>query len=821
MKKRKLTLLATLVVMLILIVRFFSSEKQDNQIASKNLNGQWSLSFVPQPSEAARTPKDFKKLNGIKTIKAQVPGNAEIDIVKAGLEPDPQKGDNIYKFRKYESCQWLYSKDFVSPKLKDGQRAILKLEGVDTLADVFLNGKLVGSPENMLIAHEYDITNFLSKNKNKLEIIIRSAPIESKKFAPIIGGGGNERTELIHIRKAPASFGWDIHPRLVTAGLWRPVSIELRNPIHIKDTVFQTLSVAPAKKSAKFFAMAEIESPHSKLDDLKIRTEIFDGKKQIFKTELPALSYTIQNSDFNVEGVEMWWPRGYGKQPLYDFVVSIVDKDGKILDKKSKKVGFRTIELIFEELKLPQDVDWKISPNGNVIGKSKKEKVKGEFKFLVNGVPIFMKGTNWVPLDASHSRDIEHTKKSVDMLADLNCNMVRCWGGNVYESKEFYDLCDKYGILVWQDFSMGCSVYPQNEKFAERIREEVAFVVKNLRSRTCVALWAGNNENDQAYNWKFRYKIDPNKLDKLSREVIPNVVHEYDWSRPYLPSSPYLSPKTKDNPKEFAPPEVHMWGPRGYYKAPFYTDAVAVFVSEIGYHGCPNRESLEKMMTKNCVYPFLKDGKFNKEWQAKATMAYQNGRAESKRNNLMVKQSAILFGECPKDLDDFIFASQAVQAEAKKYFIEMWRTQKFDPKTGILWWNLRDAWPILSDAIVDYYYSKKLAYHYIKRVQTDVCAMINDNLELIVANDTPNEVNGNVRVVDVDSDKELFAGDFKVSSNGKTNVTKLKTKKPQGMLLIEYTLNGDKKHLNHYLYGKPPFKLKDYKKWYKALEIKR
>ncbi len=822
MNKGKLAILVAIVAVLFVVAKLFSSSPE-NSCASigDNLNGDWKLSFALQPNDAARTPEEFKKLSGVKTINAKVPGNVELDLVRAGLAEDPQKGDNVYKFRKYESYQWLYSKKFTSPKLAEGQRAILKLDGVDTLADVFVNGKFVGNPENMFIAHEFDITDFLLSGTNTLEIIIRSAVIESKKFDPIIGGGDVERSELVHIRKAASGFGWDIHPRLVTAGLWRSVSLEIRNPIRIKETVFQTLNINPEKKNANFYAMSIVDAPHSKLDGLKIRMEIFDGKKTLFKKEYPSLTYTTQPRE-RVNGVEAWWPRGYGKQPLYDFVVSIVDKDGKVLDKSTKKVGFRTIDLKFDELKLPEGVDFKVSPSGNVIGKPEKGTVKGEFKFIVNGKPIFMKGTNWVPLDASHSRDVEHTKKSVDMLADLNCNMIRCWGGNVYEGEEFYDLCDKYGILVWQDFSMGCSVYPQNDAFAEKIKEEVAFIVKRLRSRTCLALWAGNNENDQAYTWKITSKlVNANNHDKLCREVIPAVIREYDWSRPYIPSSPYLSAKTKSEPNKYAPPEVHMWGPRGYYKAPFYTDAVAVFVSEIGYHGCPNRESLEKMMSKDCVYPWLEDGNFNKEWQAKAVMQFRDGVVGKVRNNLMVNQAKILFGECPKDLDDFIFASQVVQGEAKKYFIEMWRSQKFDPKTGILWWNLRDAWPILSDAIVDYYYSKKLAYYYIKRVQENVCAMINDNLEIVVTNDTFNESKGKVRVVDVDSGKEVFAGDYTVPANGKSTVGKVKAPKEQGMFVIEYTVGNGEKQLNHYMYGKPPFKLSDYKKWFKSLKFEK
>ena len=824
MKKGKLIALSMAIIALFAIARLISDNKATTFDFAQygNLNGDWNLSYAEQPLKPARTPTDFKTLDDLKTISAKVPGNAEIDLVNAGVADDPRKGDNIYKFRKYESFQWLYSRTFPTPTLEKGQRAYLKFEGIDTLADIFVNNKLVASPENMFLVYEYDITDFLNqKGDNTLEVILRSAPIESTKYDAIYGGGTLNRSELVHIRKAPASFGWDIHPRLVTAGLWRPVSLEIRNDVFIKDFAVLTKKVNCKNNSASFFVEATLNAPHNKLDQLTTVLRVYDGEKVIYADNVTSVSNVIKTTK-TLNNIKLWWPRGYGEQKLYDVVLLVFDKDKKLIDQKKKTVGFRTVDLEFKELEIPEGTDLKVSYAGNVSGKAPKGTVKGEFKFRVNGVPIFMKGTNWVPLDASHSRDIEHIKPAVDMLVDLNCNMIRLWGGNTYENDLFYDLCDKYGILVWQDFSMGCSVYPQTQVFHNKIREEIASIVKRLRSRTCIALWAGNNENDQSYSWVQGESNQHGAThDKLSREVIPSVIREYDWERPYIPSSPYLTEKTRLYPQKYAPPEVHMWGPRGYYKAPFYTEALGVFVSEIGYHGCPNRESLEKMMDRKYVYPWDKDGNFNKQWQAKAVMPYPNTSLEIHRNKLMTKQATILFGDYPRDLDEFIFASQVVQAEAKKYFIEMWRTQKFDPKTGILWWNLRDAWPILSDAIVDYYNSKKLAYYYIKRVQTDVCAMINDAFEVVVANDTATKTKGRVRVVDVDSNKEVFNKEFEVVENAKTLVGKIDAPDGQGMFLIEYELEDGTKHLNHYMYGRPPFKLSDYKRWYKALKIER
>ena len=817
----KIAILATLVA----VYAVFIACKDDacplslSHSEAISLNGDWKLSFAPQPRNVARTPEAFKKLEGLKTVPAQVPGNAEIDLQRANILADIQKGDNIYELRKFEGFEWMYSRKFSVPELERGQRAVLNFEGIDTLADVFVNGRHVGSPENMFVSHEFDITEILKDGSNTLDVIIRSVPIESGKFAPIFGGGCDERSEFLRIRKAPSDFGWDIHPRVVTAGIWRGAGIEIRNPLRIEEVNVFTRSVSVSGKSASICVDFKIDAPFSKLGELKRVIKISKDGKVVKEGTGPVLAY-VSKCNFDLGGVELWWPRGYGKQPIYDVKVEIV-AGGKTLASRTVKTGFRTVRLDFKELELPAGENLKIFGNGNVSGTPPKGSVKGEFKFYVNNTPIFIKGTNWVPLDASHSRDKSHLKVSADMLADLNCNMVRCWGGNVYEDADFYEMCDNLGILVWQDFALGCNVYPQDCDFAKTIHDEVSAVVRKLRNHPSIALWAGNNENDQAYTWRLRGLHATPERDRIARDVIPAAVFEFDWTRPYLPSSPYLSGITFENPQKYAAPEVHLWGPRGYYKDSFYKDALAIFVSEIGYHGCPNRPSLEKMMNKKFVYPWDKDGKWNKEWQAKAVMPYRDGWMCSTRNDLMTKQAKILFGECPKDLDDFIFASQVVQAEAKKYFIELWRTQKFEPKTGILWWNLRDGWPILSDAVVDFYNSKKLAYYYIKRVQTDVCVMVGDGLYVVAANDTLAKVKGSVKIRDAATGREVFAKDFEVSENGKTDIGKIDNVSGQGMLVIEYSIDGGRPQLNHYLYGAPPFKLDDYKNWYKQLNVVR
>jgi beta-mannosidase len=425
--------------------------------------------------------------------------------------------------------------------------------------------------------------------------------------------------------------------------------------------------------------------------------------------------------------------------------------------------------------------------------------------------------------------------------------MIRMWGGNVYESERFYNLCDENGIMVWHDFIFGCTTYPQNNEFKNKVKIEADKVIRRLRNHASIVLWAGNNENDVSLDWGgAQSHIDPN-TDVISRQVLPLAVREWDPETPYLPSSPFISEevfKIHNRISQDLSPEMHLWGPRGFYKAPFYTENNAKFVSEIGYHGAPNVESLKKMMTPENVYPWEKEAKasqedvvtvigevkkaeklvWNEEWQAKATMSSPNAYTNKERNFLMVNQIREVFGECPTELEDFVTASQIVQAEAKKYFIEFWRMNK-GQRHGILWWNLRDGWPIVSDAIIDYYGGKKLAYEYIKKVQTDVCVMIGDIREgnsghpVVLVNDTRNKQKVEINIADKDSGRILLSKTVEVEANGKLNIDELPKVDKNELWIINYKLNGAT-YNNHYLAFKPVMKLEKYKKWLPALSTK-
>ena len=789
---KRMTLLAT---MALFLAAGLSSPAQE----VISLNGTWNLEFWEQTGDPVMDPADIAALKTTK-LSATVPGNVELDLLAAGMIDDPALGNNIYKLRPYEFCQWMYSKTFNTPELKEGQRFILDFEGIDCIADIWLNGEKVGSSDDALIAHRFDVTGKAKAGDNLLQVVLRSSVLEAQK--QLVGTYSfRHYTESVWIRKPRHCYGWDIMPRLVSAGLWRGVSLIVQDPVSISDVHWVTVDTDPATGNVSAFVDVQVKYPASKIDKVKVRVKLEKDGKVAYEMEriLPTFAW---RTEFKVENAELWWPKGYGEPSLYDGTVSIIDEDGTVLASDTRKVGFRTVRL--ERSEMIKDG-------------------KGEFCFFINGERIFVRGTNWVPLDGFHSRDAKWVDSTLDMVVDLNCNMIRCWGGNVYEDTPFYDRCDREGIMVWQDFSMAGVIYPQDDEFVSKLRKEIKQVVIKFRSHPSLAIWSGNNENDNSLLWTLpTFRIDPNK-DVISRKMIPEVLYEFDPTRPYLPSSPYFSEEAFQNGCQRSDlPQDHLWGPRGYYKDPFYKEAKAIFVSEIGYHGSPNKESIEKMFTKGCWYPWTKDGEWNEEWMTKSVRPLPYFVEFEGRNDLMTKQINLLFGFRPKTLEDFIGASQSTQAEAMKYFVEKFRGAKFD-RTGIIWWNVRDGWPIVSDAIVDYYNSKKLAYSYLWNAQRTVCLLINDEedgvLPLKAVNDSFVPAEGKVKVTDVESGKVLYKGKFSVGANDRSLVAGLPIPQGQGVLLIEYETGGQK-YRNHYLYGEPPFDFKAYQSWMDKAAVK-
>ena len=493
---------------------------------------------------------------------------------------------------------------------------------------------------------------------------------------------------------------------------------------------------------------------------------------------------------------------------LYYLKYYVVDQDavrpsgeeGEVLVSNVRRIGLRTVDLDCSDIREGTD--------------------SGKFLFRINYTPIYVRGVNWVPLDPIPSRQAGLLKDVLPMMSDLNANMVRIWGGGVYEPDAFYDWCDENGVMVWQDFMMACTVPPQDDGFAAKMAEEVRFQVLRLRDHASLVLWAGDNENDQAGSWTLapRHR-DPN-TNRITREVIPNVLKEFDVTRPYLPSSPFVSRDAFAGRSK--PSEDHLWGgERGWWKTDYYVKTPYWFCSEGGSHAVPCRKSMERMMgLEEAARPWTnpdaatwRDLEWNDPWHLHATCPFLDRKIDPFfRNNHVTRQCAALWGEVPRhDLDLFIAQSQTAQAESIKFQVELFRSEKIERRGGYIVWNLRDGWPTLSDAICDYYGERKKSYFALKRAFQDVLVMVTEDGALRVLNDTLKPVGGHVKVVEAKDGRMIFEGPFEVESNGSNTLTRLHWD-GQGLYRIEWTSDaGNGK--NHYLHGEPPFAWNDYCRW--------
>ena len=748
-----------------------------------SLNGKWKLYYFPQGKYPLVNPDQLTTLK-VAAIDANVPGNVELDLSRTGeLPSDLFQGENITRLKPYELYEWWYQREFPTPEGIGKQKADLLFHGVDCLATYWLNGKELGTSQNMFIEHRFDVMGKLrTAGPNLLTVRLQSPIIKAstEKYDPPYSiAGGLTNVESIWIRKAAHSYGWDIMPRAVSAGIWRPVELVVHSEHEITDLHFSTFSLEP--DLARMFVFYQLNTDPALLNDLELKVEGRCGESTFVQTQ--RVYFTAGRFWVEVRNPRLWWPRGYGQPDLYEVTTQLLHKN-EVLATRKELVGIRKAKLLRTEI-------------------TSVEK-PGQFLFKVNDVPILCKGSNWVPADAFHSRDAERYQRILSLFVDLGCNILRCWGGNVYEDHAFYEICDRKGIMVWQDFSMACAVYPQSPEFLKTLREEAVSVMRKLRNHPSIILWSGDNEVDATYS---NLDLDPSH-NKITREVLPQVVFECQSYRPYLPSSPYMAPEVVASRHFELMPEQHLWGPRDYYKGRFYTEHTAIFVSEIGYHGCPSLSSIKRFIEEKYLWPW----KDNPQWILHSTDMTGN----PYRINLMANQIKEMFGEVPDNLDDFILASQISQAEAKKFFVEMTRLKKWR-RTGVIWWNVMDGWPQFSDAIVDYYFGKKLAYHYIRRVQQAVCIMVDEpadwHVRVVAGNDSRQDAAGHYRLWDADSGETLLAGDFSTQANENTTLGRIRVSRADKRLfLIEWTVNG-KTLANHYLLGYPRFSLAQYKQW--------
>lgn len=733
---------------------------------------QWKLAYAHHKETLEKVYRTVSELEnaGFDVLTAAIPGCLETELMRAGKMADLYYSTNTLKAQKFEDVHvWYFTKVDIR-----NERQYLRFEGIDTFADIYVNGNLVKTTDNMFLP--YDVEDVWNIGENEVVVHIKPTMLEARKFTPpAISYALRYNYAGLYVRKAGHMFGWDIMPRIVSAGLWKEVRLLEKKQDCIEQVYLLTDSIKEqpdGKKLAYMRCFIHTQLNGVFAQDYRVKVEGVCGDHHFCVEQ--RLWYTATKLFFEIPDCKLWWPKNAGTQNLYDVTVTLLCGE-TVCDTYSLTYGIRTVELDRTET---------TDAEGN-----------GEFCFRVNGKKIFILGTNWVPLDALHCNDRARLHQALELLADIGCNMVRCWGGNVYESDEFFDFCDRHGILVWQDFAMGCSIYPDEDLFAKKLEEEAIFQIKRLRNHPSLALWAGDNECDQERRWS---KLDPN-TNYLTRNVLKKCVELHDYARPYLPSSPYIS--TEAFYGKGMMPEDHLWGPRDYFKGPYYKDTFCHFASETGYHGFPSVSSLKKFL-QNPEKIFKDNDAPTDEYLVHAAgMELDPDAPYAYRIRLAYNQVVTLFGKAAEKMEDFVRQSQISQAEAKKFFIEKFRIGKWK-RTGIIWWNLLDGWPQISDAVVDYYYNRKLAYHYIKRSQQPVCLMFdepeNGECRLMAVNDTPEEKQIVYTVTRFSDKQVVLLGRCTVSADGIVQTNSLPVAENEKEFYhIEWSVDGKNCH-NHY-----------------------
>ncbi len=604
-----------------------------------------------------------------KWFPATVPGNVQWDLHKLGILDDPFFADNADHYRWCEEVDFWYRRKLPKIKLSENQRAILHFEGLDCFATVWIDGKEVGKHSNMFVPYWIDITEYL-KADEQAEIVIRLAStfqeVERSQRDPNM----HPPIERTRIRKAQISFGWDIGPRLVTVGIWRPVRLEIIESGRILYAGARTIDIKDNSAYMEFVATIDW---HDRPSRVKVVAN-YDGKEISADLEVNGGMNDVV-IPFAIDNPRLWWPKGKGKQNLYDMNVKIILND-KILDEKQTRFGICKVEKVEE----PRE-------DGGL-----------GFRLKVNNADYLAKGLNWTPSDALLGRITDdRIRELVKLASDANVNMFRVWGGGVYEPESFFRACEEEGILVWQDFMFACSLYPQDQEFINEVKYEVEKIVRMYRGYVALALWSGDNEIDAI--------CGPEAGTLISRKTIPEVLKKLDPHRPYIPSSPFSVPGKDPNDKKYG--DVHLWNHTIRHDDKFYTDPIPNFVSEIGRISLPSKTTIDSFMPKD------------KQWPVDNSLWLYHS---SDTNRWGIYRNIYHVLECvkncgypePKSLDELIEVTQQIQADACKFWIEFYGNS---PQCwGLLIWNLCDCWPQVSDAAIVSHQNleKKKAYYAIK-----------------------------------------------------------------------------------------------------------
>ncbi len=639
-------------------------------MVKRSLNGNWKLHILGNNSE-------FLPQEGIDT---RIPGSVYGTLLEQKLIPDPYYRDNELKVLPLMDNDFCFTTDFsVNSQMLSCDSLLLHFDGLDTLADIYVNDEQVGSARNMHRVWEFDLLKkgVVREGENQLKVVLHSPTkyIKEENEKVYTGGSPEAMEGFPHIRKAHCMFGWDWGPRLPDAGIFRDVCL---------------LGVEKSRLGSVY--IEQIHEAEKIILDFNIELETFSnnnkGMFRIIVTDPDGQEVAMEKKDYSqatawnhklvIENPRLWWPRGYGKQPLYKVKVELLDCEEKELDVWERKIGLRTITV-----------------------NTKKDEWGKCFAHEVNGVKIFAMGADYIPEDNLLGRiNKKRTRKLLEDAVWANHNCIRVWGGGYYPDDYFYDICDELGLIVWQDFMYACASYELDDDFEENIIQETIDNVRRIRHHACLGLWCGNNEMELqilegVWNSTAKQKYD---YIKMYEYIIPKILKREDPSAFYWPSSP-SSGGNFDNPSDENQGDVHYWDVwHGNKPITEYRKFHFRYLSEFGFQSFPSLRSVEKFteISDRNIFSRVME------------MHQRNCAANGKILNYL--SATYLY---PKDFDHLLYASQLLQADAIRYGVEHFR--RFRGRCmGTVVWQLNDIWPVASWSSIDYYGRWK-ALHYAEK----------------------------------------------------------------------------------------------------------
>lgn len=646
---------------------------------------------------------ELRKAGAEETYPALVPGCVHTDLMRAGAIEDPFKGDNESRVAWVHEEDWDYSRAFeCDGSFIDADKVYLECDGLDTLAELTLNGTILGHVDNMYIQHIFDVTDKLKPDTNSIRIKFASP---TKYAAPLVDkdplmSPGDSIPGSIYTRKSPCQWGWDWGPKMPTSGIWRSIRLAAYRIGRISDVRIRQTH----RNSGQVMLAVEVSVEKFRRTATSITVTLTHPDGKVDTQEIRSVSSTGKCS-FAVAKPSLWWPNGYGDQPLYT-VEAVLKSGDEELDSFSRGIGLRTISL-----------------------SQRKDKHGRAFTFVVNGVSIFAKGANWIPADQFPSRITdEHYRHLIWSAAKANLNMLRVWGGGFYEDERFYDLCDEFGVLVWQDFMYSCAQYPVDKAYLENCRKDAEYNIVRLRNRACLALWCGNNEMEwflvmgigggNNERWRKTYA-------KIFHDLLPSMVSKLDPDTYYWPSSPSNGQhKPFDDPNGLVAGDCHywdVWHSRKPFKA--YRELHPRFMSEFGLQSLPAFETVKTFAA-------------NKDMNMSSHVMechQKNGAG----NGLVLHYLAETF-RFPRNFEMMCYVTQLVNAEAMRFGVEHWRRDR-GRCMGTLYWQINDCYPVISGASLDYFGRWKALQYVAKRFYSPILLSVAEegsSAKIHVTNDT-------------------------------------------------------------------------------------